>query len=181
MPDIQTEMSKLLNQWNKPETTMTQPPIKIDKRVTTNVSRELFEHIKMYPGETAKQVARDLDKRGFKPASTTSLISQFTRYGLIRKEDDKLYAIAPEYKSVYRKEPKKTIADLNGKGLPDLRTVLAQRIEATAPSRGSRPRPTKPSVFITRHVDFDPKQMIGTLSVYHAKALYEKLKSMFGG
>jgi len=185
MPDIQTEMSKLLNQWNKPETTMTQPPIKTDKRVTTNVSRELFEHIKLYPGQTIKHVVLGLNKRGFKVASTTSLISQFCRKGLIRKDDDKLYAIAPEYKSGYRKKPKKAMAKpkakLNGKLLPDLRTVLAQRIETGAPLTGSRPRPAQPSAIITRHVDFDPKKMIGTLSVYHAKALYEELKSMFGG
>lgn len=178
MPDIQTEMTKMLSEWNKPEATMT-PPTKADERVTNNVSRELYEHIKRYPGHTAKQVTFDLDKRGFKPTSTSSLISQFVRNGLLRKDVDKLYVEYPEYKSVYKKTPKKTKAKLTNKVPPDLRTLVTQQIEASAPPRGSRPRPTEPSAFITRHVDFDPKKMIGILSVYHAKALYEELKSMF--
>ena len=100
MPDIQTEMSKVLNEWNKEEpTTMTTPP---DKRVTNNVSRVLFNYILDNPGRLKKQIVNTLDLQGFKAASTTSLLSQFVRCGLIRIEDGKLYAAAPAYNPLYK-------------------------------------------------------------------------------
>jgi hypothetical protein len=165
MPDIKTEMDKLLSEWNKPETTIMQTPAKVDKRVTNNVSRILFDYIKANPGKTINRVIQDLKLQGFKTASTTSLISQFCRKGLVRRDGFQLYAVMPEYvsmpdptkkKVVYKPKPK-----FSAKNLPDVHTLLEQQR--------------------TRRVEFDPKQTIGTLSVYHAKALYEELKAMFGG
>lgn len=159
MPDIQTEMTKVLNEWNKPEATMT-PPTKADKRVTNNVSRILFDYIKEHPGKPINGVIQDLKLKGFKTASTTSLISQFCRKGLIRRDGFQLYAVVPEYVAM----PDPTKKKIEYKPMP--------KAEAPAPAK---------SKFIFRKTDFDPKKTLEDLSVYQAHDLYRELKEMFGG
>ena len=177
MPDIKTEMTKLLNEWNKPEATMTQTPTKTDKRVTNNVSRVLFDYIKEHPGKPINGVIQDLKLKGFKVASTTSLISQFCRKGLTRRDGFQLYAVVPEYvampdptKKKIEYKPKPTFS---AKNLPDVRTLLEQQ------RRPAEEAPVK-SKFIIRKSDFSPEKMLEDLSVYQAHELYRELKEMFG-
>lgn len=167
MPDIKTEMTKLLNEWNKPEATMTQTPTKTDKRVTNNVSRVLFDYIKEHPGKPINGVIQDLKLKGFKVASTTSLISQFCRKGLTRRDGFQLYAVVPEYVSM----PDPTKKKIKYKPMPKPKPIPAEEAPAPAPVK---------SKFIIRKSDFSPEKMLEDLSVYQAHELYRELKEMFG-
>lgn len=203
MPDMQTALttalskmsvkemnhvSNLLNTWAEEEaTTVTQSPTpKIDHRIKNNISRITFDLIRDNPGITREKARIHLLASGYKESSITSLITQFIRGGLFRKDGEKLYATQSEYRSVYRtpkmrrEELKKAKAEARAKA----KAAKAQPVqvapepEPTPPTE--RPEPTKPAVFISRHVDFDPKKIIGTLSVYHAIELHNELKKMFG-
>lgn len=174
MPDIQTAMTNalskqssnemthinnLLTTWaDEPPTTMTTPT---DKRVTNNVSRVLFNYVLDNPGRLKKQIVHTLDSKGFKAASTTSLLSQFVRCGLVRIEDGKLYAAAPAYNPLYKQIAKAKKPRRVAKSLP--KTIAAHA--APMPIEGA----------------FDTKRMIASLSVYQARDLYTELREMFGG
>lgn len=169
-----THISNLLNTWSDAEPTITQSAApKTDHRITNNISRLTFDLIRDNPGITRRNAVTRLTALGHKESSITSLITQFTRGGLLRKDGLKLYATKAEYSAVYKRY-KKAKAKTKAKA----QVVLAQVApEPTPPIE--HPEPAKPAVFISRHVDFDPKKIIGTLSVYHAIELYTELKTMF--
>jgi len=104
MPTIQEEMSKILNEWDKPEpqptesTTMANPTMKHNTfGVTNNVTRVTFEHVKNNPGCTATEASNVLTKLGYKHSSVTSIMAQLYRQGQLRKEGYKYFTIGSEY------------------------------------------------------------------------------------
>ena len=201
MPDMQTALTKapstmsvkemnhvnnLLNTWAEEEsTTDTQAEApKIDHRIKNNISRITFDLIRDNPGITRLNARTRLIASGHKDTSITSLITQFTAGGLVRRDGEKLYVTQNEYKSVYvtpkmrREALKKSKAEARAKAKA-AKAMAVEPVPVPAPPV-ERPEPAKPSVFISRHVDFDPKKIIGTLSVYHAIELHNELKKMFG-
>ena len=157
MPDIKTEMHKIIEDWNTPKTTVTQSPPTKDKRITNNVSRNTFECVRDNPGITRRNLVTRLKASGYKESSTTSLVTQFLRGGLLRDEHGKLYAVSPIYKPVYSKISAKKKQNLT-------------RVKET-------PVKLKPTI---RKSDFDPKKIVGPLTVYQARDLYNELRGMFG-
>ena len=104
MPDLKTEMSKVLNAWEQDETdTLARPMVagpsgKLVFGVTNNVSRETFNFVKNNPAQTHLTVTEALGKRGFKKTSVASLLTQFVKQGLISRDADGTYcAEAEEY------------------------------------------------------------------------------------
>ena len=172
MPDLKTEMTKVIEAWNNEEPTITSSaPPKPDHRITNNVSRITFNLVRDSPGITRQNAVTRLTASGYKESSVTSLLTQYVRGGLVRADGDKLYATRAEYSTTYQKSRVKTKP----------RAKAKTKEVAAKPEPIAAPTPAKPAVFISRHVDFDPKRMIGTLSVYHARELYNELKEMFGG
>lgn len=167
MPTIQEEMSKILNEWDQPEQptetkTMNTTPIKQLFGVTNNVTRVTFEHVKNHPGSTASEAAHALVKRGYKPASVTSLIAQMTRQGMMRKDGFKYFVMQDEYSPLKARPTRKLQSkkELTG-GIATLPTV---KLEAA-------PVPVKPTA----------KSLLDTLTVKEARELYLELKEYFGG
>jgi len=165
MPDIKTEMHKIIEDWNTPKTTVTQSPPTKDKRITNNVSRNTFECVRDNPGITRRNLVTRLKASGYKESSTTSLVTQFLRGGLLRDEHGKLYAVSPEYQPMYAKIK----AASKAKDKPVSEPVAEPVTEARAKSK-----------FIIRKSDFDPKKIVGPLTVYQARDLYNELRGMFG-
>jgi hypothetical protein len=83
------EARKAMAQWNQPtQTTM-----------TTSVSEATFNMVRDNPGKTKSQLMELLNAQGYKPTSTTSLLSSMVRYGiLIQAEDKTLTAVGTTYK-----------------------------------------------------------------------------------
>ena len=101
MPTIQEEMSKVLNEWNKPteNTTMTNKPhlTKNQFGVTNNVTRRTFDYVKANPGVTATEAADALGVHGYKASSVTAIMAQMARSGTMRKEQYKYFTTTDEY------------------------------------------------------------------------------------
>ena len=104
MPDLKTEMSKVLNEWENHEQSIRTPNAKktasgrVVFTVTNNVSRETFNYVKASPNSTSAQVCAVLEKRGFKESSVGSLLVQFVKQGMMSRDEQGRYkTIVPEY------------------------------------------------------------------------------------
>lgn len=87
MPDLQTEMQKILSAWDAPEPT-TQPEVQPEPptetpmfKTTNNTSRSTFEIVRDNPGLPKAQYVRMLEAKGLKKSSTATLLSQMTKQG----------------------------------------------------------------------------------------------------
>ena len=157
MPDIQSEMSKVLNEWNKPETTMT--------NITNNVTRATFNKVAENPGSTRAEIVNMLLADGYKDASTTSLLTQMLARGNIRSINGKLFTNQNEYKPMKRIIPTKHRVKK-----PEPVVVVETPVEPVAVAA------VKPV-----EVSLDADTLLNNLSIKQARALYDELKKIFGG
>jgi hypothetical protein len=89
MPDMKTELSKVLNEWENGA-----PSASSDG----NISQRTFKYIQDNPGCTVNAAIAALERMGLKAASTSSLISAMVRQLTVRKDEFKrLYPIASAY------------------------------------------------------------------------------------
>jgi hypothetical protein len=84
MPDIQTEMQKILQSWEEPETTETESITMFTP--TTNTSRATFEEVRDMPGLPPKEYVRRLTAKGHKSSSVSSLLGQMVRQGVVWRD-----------------------------------------------------------------------------------------------
>ena len=200
MPDLKTEMSKVLNAWEQDEQdTLARPMIPMpDGRVvfgiTNNVSRETFNFVKNNPAQTHQTVTEALSKRGFKKTSVASLLTQFVKQRLIsRDEDGVYYAEAEEY------SPLKSTKKLRAEGKSKTKIVKAPRSQGIAalkvepklkkketsltgviPSMVTAPAPLKnPAPVVT--TAWDAETIISNIGLKQAHKLFLELQTYFGG
>ena len=155
MPDIQSEMSKVLDEWNKPETTMT--------NVTNNVTRATFNKVAENPGSTRAEVVAMLSTEGYKDSSTTSLLTQMLARGNIRSLNGKLFTNQNEYKPMERITPIKHRAKK-----PEPAAVVEIPVA-----------PAKPTVQINSA--WDVTDQLNSMSIVQARLMYDALRKIFGG
>jgi hypothetical protein len=99
MPDMKTELNKVINEW---ENGAHSAPS------NGTVSRRTFKYIQDNPGCTVNAAIAALEKMGLKPSSTTSLISAMVRQLSVRKDEFKrLYPIADAYMPLKQNSTKK--------------------------------------------------------------------------
>lgn len=135
--------------------------------VTNNVTRETFNHVRDNPGQPRSHAVQALEKRGFLPKSTTSLLSQMLRQDLIREVQGLLYVQAPEYRPLKAK-------------------AKAQEVVAEKPvmKEKAKPRPTSiPAAEAPVQINaaWDADTLLNNLSIKQARALYDELRKIFGG
>lgn len=172
MPTIQEEMSKILNEWDKPEpqptesTTMPNPNMKNNSfGVTNNVTRVTFEHVKNNPGCTATEASNVLTKLGYKHSSVTSIMAQLYRQGQMRKSGYKYYVTADEYvplKGSY-KAKKQAKKEREAKKLATGGIATLPKVAVPAPA-------PKSSV----------QDLMDSLTLREARELYLELAQYFG-
>ena len=154
MPDIQSELSKVLNEWNQPETTMTH-------KITNNVTRATFNKVAENPGSTRAEIVAMLLTDGYKDASTTSLLTQMLARGNIRSLNGKLFTNQNEYK------PMKRITPIKRRVKKPKPVVVVDVPEVAA---------AKPV-----EIPWDADTILNRLSIKQARALYDELRKIFGG
>jgi hypothetical protein len=172
MPDIKSELSKVLNQWDKHEETIRNPKENTMQRghnfkPTNNVSRETFNYVRDNPAQQRKQIVEALTLRGFKSASVDSLLAQMIRSGSVRRDDDKRYFATTNEFAPIKAASKKREQPSAG--------IAALSTDTAAPARDI----TKKSI-ILNHA-WTPQKAIENLTVFQARALYDELKNLFGG
>ena len=178
MPDLKSEMNKVLDAWEqddqqtqqeKPVPTNTLPQI---FKPTNNVSRETFNYIRDNPNKNSKEIRTTLTKRGFNAGSVGSLITQFLKQGQVSKDANGRYnTIVPEYTPLkstknFRSEGKRVNKIVNKpKAVVKGQGIAALQVDTT-------PK-VKPS--------WDVDTVLDTMSIVQARALYDALKKIFGG
>ena len=180
MADLKTEMSKVLNAWEKDEhDTLARPMVPLpDGRVvfgvTNNVSRETFNFVKNNPAQTHQTVTEALAKRGFKKTSVASLLTQFVKQGMISRDADGTYSAEVDAYSPL-KSAKKLRAD--GKTKPKAKVVKVPR------SSGIAALKVVPTTINTSSVAtaWDAETVINNIGLKQAHKLFLELQTYFGG
>lgn len=169
MPTIQEEMSKVLNEWNKPvennqpeNTTMNHPLTKNQFGVTNNVTRVTFDYVKNNPGTTAAQAAAALMKQGYKLSSVTSVMAQMARGGSMRKEKYKYFVVGNEYTPI--KAWKKS----------DRTLKKAEKVAESVKTLEKLAETAKPKATIT------VQSIVENMTMREARELYNELGKYFG-
>ena len=171
MPDIQTALSKVLNEWdetnNQPEKQMEQAQTKPHLfKTTNNVTRSTFNAVRDTPGCKRKPILAQLEKGGFKLASTTSILSQMIKQRLIREEDDgTLHA--------------------NFKDYVPLKATAKPKVKVKAVKVAPTPKPKYSPIEAAPHkqersvVDID--EWLSEVPLMQARMVYLRLKEIFEG
>jgi len=155
MPDLKSEMSKVINQWNDPVPTPTTITPNTGRAVTTNSTRVTFDYVRDNPGVTRGEAMVALEKIGVPPSSSTSLLSIMTMRGNIRKAaDGGLFAVQKEYAPIAASKQAK-------------------------PKAAKIPAP-QPEVIETP-TEWTVDSVIGHLIVRQALAVYDEPRKIFGG
>jgi hypothetical protein len=165
MPDIKTALSGILSEW---ELDNQQQEKQVETKpffsVTNNVTRATFEYIKDNPKSSYREVSGALEKRGYKPSSVGSLLTQFVKKGLCTRDNLNNYSAAvPEY------VPMKATKKLKAKQV--IEKAKATRGEGIA-ALSAQP--------IVKAV-WDVETVINNIGLKQAHALYRELHTYFGG
>ena len=185
MPDMKTALTNVLSQWEQDEKKQIKkqqekPMAKKLFTPTNNVSRETFNYIKNNPNLTTAQVAKALEKQGFKEGSVTSICAQLSKQGQVLKDGytKRLVAIGSEYqplkpaKNFKTAQPtRKVVKIVKRKDAPQDAGLAAIAPQEQAVRKAAL-------VFLN---EFDPHDLVNKLSVIQARALYDLLKQIFGG
>lgn len=188
MPDLKSELSKVLQAWdaqdNEPTAiaipTLTKEPTMTQaitpRTITTNVTRETFNFVKANPGIRRQAVIKGLVQKGQKEKSVAAMVSQLLRNGNIEYIGDGLFATQAEYEPLFNPAPrpkraikaKKVKAVAAPQAKPD---TIEVSVTTPAPTFAPAVLPTLPTA----------ESVLANMSVAEAHKLYTQLRSMFGG
>jgi len=172
MPDLQTEMQKILQSWDQPETT--QQPETTENTMfkpTTNTTRATFELVRDQPGLTKNDYVRLLEGKGFKKASTSSLLSQMLRQGHIWL--DSSGCLRPNQKEY---SPLKAVTTLKNKA----KKVKTSKLRTSKPEVAPVPLEEIKQAIIGKPLRSKVETILDDISLSDAHALYRHLHQYFG-
>jgi len=153
MPDLQSEMSKVLDSWEVPATTPQGAPALVPK---INATQLTFNYVRNNPGLNRQEVAAAIHCMGVIKSSASSLIAQLVRNENLQETGGLLYVNQLAY------APRKP-------ALPPKRQMrTAQALVA----------PPEPVVVPT---EWKATDVLDTLNIRQARAVYDELRGIFGG
>ena len=167
MPDIKTALSGVLSEW---ELDNQQQEKKVKHvphfKVTNNVTRATFDFVKSNPHQSCKTICSALEKRGYKPSSIGSLLTQFVKNGLcIRDANGNYTTIVNEYSPIkVRKQIK-----------------AAQVIQKAKTTRGEGIAALSAQPTYVAVAEWNVQAVLNDMSIVQARAMYDALKKIFGG
>jgi hypothetical protein len=169
MPDIASALQKALNEWEPtdPMPTPTPTPAKPYFTVTNNVTRVTFDYVRDNPGKTRVEVAKAMEKQGFKPGSVSSLLGQMIKQGMVRESAHLLYATVNEYTPIKGSKAMKALA---------AKPQEQQRKIVTITRRAAPVAEPTPVV-----KEWSPDDVIDKLTVHQAIALFKALRNVLVG
>ena len=179
MPDIQTEMQKILRTWEEPypqpETTE-QPKESTVFKPTTNTSRACFNIVRDNPYKTKREYVKLLEQQGFKSSSTSSLISQMTRQGLLSVDDMGLmHSNQTEY------SPLKAVKVFKAKKANPVKTSKLRTSREPIKEALAAEAMGGINVLIERSHRTKIQTILDDISLSDAHELYRELHRYFGG
>lgn len=176
MPDIQTEMQKILQAWEQPETTETTKETTVFKP-TNNVTQATFNFVRDNSGCARNDAIRLLVSQGHKKSSVSSLIGQMLRQGHIYKDSDGL--LRPNGKEYTPIKSSKTLAkrEAKVKKAKSYKVITSKTTEPSAESLGLAALVLDHKPDIRTSIDV----IMDTVSLNDAHELYRRLHLYFGG
>lgn len=155
MPDLKSELAKVINSWETPVSTETNA----HHKVTTNSTRLTFNYVRDNPGITRSSAVAGLSQMGVPTGSSASLITTMIARGNLRvTAEGALFAAQPEYKPL----PK-----------PKSNKPKAKKVEAAESPKIAEPAQINSA--------WDAETLLDNLSIKQARALYDELRTIFGG
>lgn len=194
MPDMQTALSKILNEWDKPIEEINQPENQMETtqaptegktlfRTTNNVTRATFNFIRDNPGHTRRGVIDKLETFGYKEGSTTSLITQMLNQRLIRKDENGgLHANFPEYTPL-KSSLKKLMAEKNPRKPRVVKAVKEAKpkpVPQPTVRTEAAPQPQAKQDKQERRI-IDIEEWLNEVPLMQARMVYMRLKYIFEG
>ena len=174
MPDLHTEMQKILHAWEQPETTEETKETTVFKP-TNNVTQATFNFIRDNSGCARHDAIRLLVLQGHKKSSVSSLIGQMLRQGHIWKDGDGL--LRPNAKEYTPIKSSKTLAKREAK-------VKKAKTFKLKTSGGLAALVNEPMAGAFEHqpdVRTSIDVIMDTVSLNDAHELYRRLHLYFGG
>ena len=187
MPSLQDQLKNLLPAWEEeqsrieqtkqinqnPKATMQQVTTRHLFKPTNNASRETFNAVRDFPNQQPSIYADMLEKKGFKHNTIRSLIYQMTRQKQFHQDiSGALTTVANAYVPIKAGKPKTA--------KPKQAEVPAQAGIAALPPQ-DKPAPRKATHSLLINHNWDAQKEVDKLSVMQARALYDLLKTIFGG
>ena len=169
MPDLKTELKKLeaLKFDDDGDTTVItlQPAVAVPDKQQGSISKRLFDLILNNPGCNRSSLLAKALSAGIGMSSSSSLIHQFTRRGLVRTVDSQTgptyFCVGTQYKPGYIKQAKKAAK--------------------VATPKAAKPEPQPTAIAPIPLAVFSAKDMVESMPVGKARAVYDELKKLFGG
>jgi hypothetical protein len=194
MSSLQDQLKSLLPAWeeeqarieqtkqstNNPKATMEQVTTRHLFKPTNNASRETFNAVRDFPNQQPVFYANMLEKKGFKHNTVRSLIYQMSRQGQFNIDaHGNLSTKSNAYVPIKATKVHKKIKPKN----PEMVKEPQAPVQPAAGIAALPPQDSKPKVtrsLIINHT-WDAQKEVDKLSVMQARALYDLLKTIFGG
>jgi hypothetical protein len=185
MPDLKSEMSKVLEAWEQ-DVEQLQQEKQMQKKLpqqfvpTNNVTQETFNYVKNNPNKTSGEIRSVLVARGFNAGSIGSLLTQFTKQNQMVKDPNGRYTVCvPSYTPLkstrqFRAAGKRINKIVNIKSKPKSAGIAALQVDTTT----QKPFSVGTPKVITQ---WDADTIINNIGLKQARALYDELKKIFGG
>lgn len=184
MPDLKSELNKVITQWEQPETPMQTstptptPPAQLSKQAPVISHSELvFDYVRANPGRTALEIEVEFGKIApqVDSHSISSYLSAMTKRGLIKKVNGGgrtnrgggFVAVAAKYLT-----PSEQFGRERGARVQTGQLPLPMKLPNTLPAVvNAAPTMTRVSA---RDIDVE------SLTIGEARALRDKLNALFG-
>lgn len=193
MPDLQTELSKVISTWSEPEvnTAPTPAPTRAPRAhnfvETKGTSRAVFDYILSHPGQTRQEIYDGVAALGHSRPTVQTLVTQMIRQKRVTETDSGITSNYSEYTPLKAwatwlrmeqkaKRAENTKAARAAKAAKDAARAVAKKaakVAAVAPTPEIKPAPPLPS-------DTEVEDFVNSLTLKQAKAVYEELKKVFG-
>jgi hypothetical protein len=194
MPSLQDQLKNLLPAWEEeqsrieqtkqinqnPKATMEQVTTRHLFKPTNNASRETFNAVRDFPNQQPSFYANMLEKKGFKHNTVRSLIYQMSRQGQFYIDaHGNLSTKSNAYVPIKSTKVLKVIKPKNPAMVKEANAPVQPAAGIAAlPPQDSKPKVTRS--LIINHT-WDAQKEVDKLSVMQARALYDLLKTIFGG
>lgn len=188
MPDLKSELSKVLQAWDAQDNEPTPTPIAIPtltkdttmtqtttpRTITTNVTRETFNFVKANPGIHRQAVIRGLVQKGQKEKSVAAMVSQLLRNGNIEYIGAGLFTTQAEYEPLFNPAPRpKRVLKAKKVAAPKAKAEVKAEVVTVSVND------PLPKTYATP-ADWTVESVIGNLNVRQAMAVYMELRNIFG-
>lgn len=183
MPDLKSELAKVINSWDTPTPTpvknmqtstptLVPAPVRthteFGRPITNNATRITFNFVRDNPGVTRPGAIAELTKRGVKVSSSTSLITVMLARGNLRLSNGGLFATQSEYSPLPAPKPQPKAKPAPVAKPAVVETPVAAPVQPVAPTYATPAEWTVASV-------------VDSLNVRQAMAVYDELRKIFGG